>query len=496
MAGQSVATEKDKQSPCSMDFAEKDPFLFSQFVLHSEESMNYKLGEAESVDAECDSGATKTLSVGGGDAEEAADATVENQKKKPRRRGRLSFYDLLKELAKKDPKAGLEGLKAEIENGRAVDEKNAKGSTALHAAGYLKRWDFAKELLEAGASPTERNEVGHSFFLTAVKDPKAPWRELLEKFPDLVEKHERFLEKPKNGKKGGRSESDGMRDREKSSSQPKKSEAARGPLSGKGSKTSDGRISETEFAALGCSADWDLAMELLEKRDFDALTAPLADLHPGFDPDGKTLGQMAVRILEKEDFLKAMAKGISIDCPNRQGQAPLHEAVILQKADLARAMLLAGANANAKADDGKTPLSIAVKRGDEEMTEMLLAFGANARQTDESGVLLSRWAEENGFFSVADLLEIEGESLPMESQKPESGGNGKSGKRGEQRKSRSQPSKKRKNRGEKREMFLSGLDRPLREVDEFAASTKAPDKSKLETLIIVKRRKIPRAENQ
>lgn len=463
--------------------------------------MNYKLGEAESVDAECDSGAIQTLSVGGQDAEEAADtprtdATAGNQKKKPRRRGRLSFYDLLKELAKQAPKAGLAGLKAEIENGRSVDEKNAKGSTALHAAGYLKRWDFAKELLEAGASPTERNEVGHSFFLTAVKDPNAPWRELLKKFPDLVEKHERFLEKPKNGKRGGRSESDGMRDREKSRGHQKKSEAARGPIAGRRTPAADGRLSETEFAAMAHTDDWPIAMELLERKDFDALRAPLARLHPGFDPDGKTLGQMAVKILQKEDFLKAMSTGVSIDCPNRQGQGPLHEAASLQKADLARAMLLAGVNANAKADDGKTPLSIAVKLGDEEMTEMLLAFGANAREVDESGVLLSRWAEDNGFFSVADLLEIEGESLPMQSEKPESGGNGKSEKRGEQRKNRSQPSKKRKNRGEKHEIFLSGLDRPLREVDEFAASTKAPDKSKLETLIIVKRRKIPRAENQ
>ena len=108
-----------------------------------------------------------------------------------------SLYNLVKSVAKLDDRAAaIQKLTSVLSKaGTEIDQKNAKGSTALHACGYLRRWDLAKILLDAGASPTLRNSAGHSFFLTAVREPLSPWRELLAGHPELVEKHERFLAK-------------------------------------------------------------------------------------------------------------------------------------------------------------------------------------------------------------------------------------------------------------------------------------------------------------
>ena len=125
----------------------------------------------------------------------------------------LGFYNLVKACAKDDPALGTKNLAAHVASMRRdIDGKNAKGSTGLHACGYLRRWDLAQVLLDAGADPLCKNIAGHSFFLTAVRDPGAPWEQLLALHPELHERHRSFLSKgsghPRSGagKRGERGE--------------------------------------------------------------------------------------------------------------------------------------------------------------------------------------------------------------------------------------------------------------------------------------------------
>jgi hypothetical protein len=105
-----------------------------------------------------------------------------------------SLYNYIKVLAKLEAPEALIKLQAAIEkNPGSIDKKNNKGSTALHACGYLKRWDFADLLLRAGSNPSLRNTAGHSFFLTAVRSPGCPWEALFMAYPSLVERHKRYV---------------------------------------------------------------------------------------------------------------------------------------------------------------------------------------------------------------------------------------------------------------------------------------------------------------
>jgi hypothetical protein len=112
-----------------------------------------------------------------------------------------SLYNFIKSVAKLEDseQARVKLAALAVKAAHDLDQKNAKGSSALHACGYLKRWDLAQILLDAGANPSLRNAAGHSFFLTAVREPEAPWRRLFAGHPELIEKHERFL--AKNGVK-------------------------------------------------------------------------------------------------------------------------------------------------------------------------------------------------------------------------------------------------------------------------------------------------------
>lgn len=122
----------------------------------------------------------------------------ESPKEEPARvglRAAGSLYNLVKAAAKEiNCVIGAERLRvAATKGGGRLDAKNSKGSTALHACAYLRRWDLAQVLLDAGANPLAKNAAGHTFFLTAVKDPVAPWEALFAAHSKLLEKHRQFL---------------------------------------------------------------------------------------------------------------------------------------------------------------------------------------------------------------------------------------------------------------------------------------------------------------
>lgn len=73
-------------------------------------------------------------------------------------------------------------------------------------------------------------------------------------------------------------------------------------------------------------------------------------------------------------------------------------------ADVARALLDAGADVSAQRGDGFTPLILAVFFGHEPVVRLLVERGANAHARTSLGTTASRWAASRGFEEMADLL--------------------------------------------------------------------------------------------
>lgn len=131
-------------------------------------------------------------------------SSLDSSKSASRRLPGFNLYNLVKLLAKEPSQsAAYERLsRALAVSAERLNIKNAKGSTALHACAYLKRWDLAQLLIDAGADPLVKNAAGHTFFLTAVKDAGAPWEALFAQHAELLEKHRKFL--ASGARSGGR----------------------------------------------------------------------------------------------------------------------------------------------------------------------------------------------------------------------------------------------------------------------------------------------------
>jgi ankyrin repeat protein len=72
--------------------------------------------------------------------------------------------------------------------------------------------------------------------------------------------------------------------------------------------------------------------------------------------------------------------GADIEATNAFGSTPLHQAVYFGAVEAVQALLESGANAEAKDDGGQTPIQVARDRDKEDITRMLLEYGA--RDTD------------------------------------------------------------------------------------------------------------------
>ncbi len=100
-----------------------------------------------------------------------------------------------------------------------------------------------------------------------------------------------------------------------------------------------------------------------------------------------------------------------LEARDARGRTPLHLAADRGHADVAEALLAAGADANAKADDGSTPLHLAAEGGRADVAEALLAAGAAANARDDYGSTPLHRAAWMGHASAADVLLTAGADL-------------------------------------------------------------------------------------
>jgi len=75
-----------------------------------------------------------------------------------------------------------------------------------------------------------------------------------------------------------------------------------------------------------------------------------------------------------------LAAGADVNAKNQNGSTPLHRAAITEIAEL---LIAKGADVNAKMDNGLTPLHYAAVEGRKEITELLIAAGADVNAKDD-----------------------------------------------------------------------------------------------------------------
>ena len=108
-----------------------------------------------------------------------------------------------------------------------------------------------------------------------------------------------------------------------------------------------------------------------------------AELARAWSPDGFTALHYAAFFGTPEAVRALVAAGADLEAPSENQEfapeaRPLHSAVAAGRMDNAEALLEAGADPNAKQHGGFTPLMEAEQRGDVEVAELLIRYGACA----------------------------------------------------------------------------------------------------------------------
>ena len=160
----------------------------------------------------------------------------------------------------------------------------------------------------------------------------------------------------------------------------------------------DAELNIFEASAAG---DTDRAVALAE----DDPARVNAYSHDGFTPLGLAAFFGHADIAE---YLLAQGAAANSVSHNRMRVMPLHSAVAGRHITIARRLLEAGADVNAKQADGFVPLHGAAQNGQMDMIELLLDSGADVTLANDDGRTAPAIALDEGHADVADLLRRHG----------------------------------------------------------------------------------------
>jgi len=130
------------------------------------------------------------------------------------------------------------------------------------------------------------------------------------------------------------------------------------------------------------------------------------DLINSFSEDGFTPLGLAC-YFGKEDVARyLLLKGADPNIPSRNGYNvfPLNSAVAANNADITKILLEAGAEVNVMQTSGITPLHSAAHHGNIEILILLLEAGADTSVTTEGGKTPAEIAQANGHQDIARIL--------------------------------------------------------------------------------------------
>jgi ankyrin repeat protein len=96
---------------------------------------------------------------------------------------------------------------------------------------------------------------------------------------------------------------------------------------------------------------------------------------------------------------------VDIRSTNQMANTPLHAALAGRRGDVAKVLIDAGADVNARQHGGWAPLHSAAANGDRDSVELLIARGADRKAANDAGVTAAAIARERGHAALADFLE-------------------------------------------------------------------------------------------
>ena len=142
---------------------------------------------------------------------------------------------------------------------------------------------------------------------------------------------------------------------------------------------------------------------------FDAV-AYLVQTNPdavnSYAPDGFTPLGLACFFGHLEVARYLVLKGADVNLPADNGfrVAPIHSSVAGNFTAITKLLIDSGANVNVIQQAGVTPLHSAAQNGNLDILIMLLEAGASVEARMEGGKLPADLARENGFLEIADIL--------------------------------------------------------------------------------------------
>lgn len=126
-----------------------------------------------------------------------------------------------------------------------------------------------------------------------------------------------------------------------------------------------------------------------------------------FAPDGFTPLGMACYFGQAEVARYLVMKGADVNLPSNNGYRvfPLHSAAAHNYTDIARMLINAGALVNIQQQAGVTPMHSAAQNGNIDLLIALLEHGADVSIRMEGGKLPADLARDKGFKEIAEILE-------------------------------------------------------------------------------------------
>lgn len=146
------------------------------------------------------------------------------------------------------------------------------------------------------------------------------------------------------------------------------------------------------------------------------LGIPLVEGMGGLDPNASDtkgnipssvyLGSLLQAIWKGDIFAvkELVEEGVDPNAQTKLGKSPLHMAAKKEETEITSLLIAHGADVNAGDQNGKTPLMEAASAGQSANAQILLSAGANINAVDENGFTALMWATMLGFPEFVEKL--------------------------------------------------------------------------------------------